>query len=413
MTFSTAATALIGLAIATGFASCSTASSPPPTSTSVTAQTTPNPASLLVPESIPELSAVEVTPLVEGLEHPWSLAWLPNGDLLITERPGRLRLVRQGKLEPTAIAGLPADLFAQGQGGLLDIAVDPQFEQNRWVYFSYAAGTEAVNRVQVARGKLNGLRLENVEVIFTVRPDKSSAQHFGSRLAWLPDRTLLIAIGDGGNPPVELNGRLIRHQAQMPESGLGKIHRINRDGSIPADNPFRNQPKAQASLWSLGHRNIQGLAVDPQTGTVWSTEHGSRGGDELNQIKAGENYGWPEVTFSQEYWGAEITPLRTQSGMIDPHLVWTPAIAPSGITVYRGTKVPDWQGKIFAGGLVGRDIRVIQLSPEGQATNVSRIPIGARVRDVRQGPSGDLYVLTDESSGKLIRVRSTTASTQS
>lgn len=411
MTFSTAATALIGLAIATGCASCSSASLPPTASAPV--KTAAKPTALLVPESVPELTTVEVTPLVEGLEHPWSLAWLPNGDLLITERPGRLRLVRQGKLEPTAIAGLPADLFAQGQGGLLDIAVDPQFEQNRWVYFSYAAGTEAVNRVQVARGKLNGLRLENVEVIFTVRPDKSSAQHFGSRLAWLPDRTLLIAIGDGGNPPVELNSRLIRHQAQMPESGLGKIHRINRDGSIPADNPFRNQPKAQASLWSLGHRNIQGLAVDPKTGTVWSTEHGSRGGDELNQIKAGENYGWPEVTFSQEYWGAEITPLRTQAGMIDPHLVWTPAIAPSGITVYRGTKVPDWQGKIFAGGLVGRDIRVIQLSPEGQATNVSRIPIGARVRDVRQGPSGDLYVLTDESSGKLIRVRSTTASTQS
>ncbi|WP_338431086.1 PQQ-dependent sugar dehydrogenase [Synechococcus elongatus] len=412
MKVSTAATTLIGLAIATGFASCSTASSPPTTSTPVAAQTTPDPASLLVPASVPALTTVEVTPLVEGLEHPWSLAWLPNGDLLITERPGRLRLVRQGKLEPTAIAGLPSDLWVQGQGGLLDVAVDPQFAQNRWVYFSYAAGSEAANRVQVARGRLNGLQLEEVEVIFAVRPDKSSAQHFGSRLAWLPDRTLLVAIGDGGNPPVELNGRLIRHQAQMPESGLGKIHRINADGSIPADNPFRNQSNAQASLWSIGHRNIQGLTVDSQTGAIWSTEHGSRGGDELNQIKAGENYGWPEVTFSQEYWGAEISSRRTQPGMIDPHLVWTPAIAPSGMAVYRGAQVPDWQGKIFAGGLVSRDIRVIQVSPEGRATNVSRIPIGARVRDVRQGPSGDLYVLTDESSGKLLRVRSTSSAAQ-
>lgn len=385
-----------------GLSSCAFESSPPP----LTQASNPrSEAVLLSPREVPVVANVELVTVVEGLEHPWGLAWLPNGDALITERPGRLRLVKQGQLVPQPVAGLP-DIFAQGQGGLLDVAVHPEFAQNRLIYLTYASGDKDKNQTQVLQAVLDDDKLENVQVIFQAKPAKPGTQHFGSRLLWLTDGTLLVAIGDGGNPPLSLDGELIRNQAQKLNSDLGKIHRINADGSIPPDNPFQNNPQAQPSLWSIGHRNIQGLAKDPLSGTIWSTEHGSRGGDELNLIQPGKNYGWPLVTWSEEYGGGEISPLRTKPGLLDPKLVWTPAIAPSGLVIYRGTQVPAWAGLIFAGGLVSQDVRKIEVDQQGQVIHQGRIPIGARVRDVRQGPDQFLYVLTDESrTGRLIRLQ--------
>jgi glucose/arabinose dehydrogenase len=349
------------------------------------------------------VNQVEPVTVVAGLEHPWGMAWLPNGDLLITERPGRLRRVSNGVLDSTPISGLP-DVLAQGQGGLLDIALHPQFETNGLIYLAYADGTRRANRTQVARARLQGDTLSDWTVIFANNRDKSGGQHFGSRLLWLPDDTLLVAIGDGGNPPLELEGDLIRNQAQNRQTLLGSIVRLTDDGEAPSDNPFVNTPDAHPLLWSYGHRNIQGLALDPATDQVWATEHGSRGGDELNQLAANENYGWPVVTFSEEYSGGPISTEQSRPGMVDPITHWTPAIAPSGLAVYRGDRYPQWQGQIFAGGLVSQDVKRIEVDDNGNVINETAIPIGQRVRDVRQGPDGFLYVLTDDSNGRLVRL---------
>ena len=345
----------------------------------------------------------EQTILTESLEHPWGMDWLPDGTLLVTERPGRVRLIRGGTLEPTPVSGVPA-VLATGQGGLLDVSVHPQFSENQWVYFTYAHGSSGANQTRIARARFDGGTLSDWTVIFDVNRTKQGGQHFGSRITWLPDSTMLISIGDGGNPPLQLEGELIRHQAQKLDSHLGKVIRLNDDGSVPTDNPFVDTPGAAPALWSYGHRNIQGLMVDPVTGEVWATEHGSRGGDELNRVAPGENYGWPVVTHSREYTGGEISSLRSQPGMIDPLVVWTPAIAPSGLLIYQGDRFPQWQGDLFAGGLVSRDIRHIELDDSGAVINQTPIPIGQRVRDIRQGPDGLIYVLTDEPNGRLIRL---------
>jgi len=223
----------------------------------------------------------------------------------------------------------------------------------------------------------------------------------------LPDGTLLVSIGDGGNPPIQLEGEFIRQQAQNLSSHLGKVIRINEDGSIPADNPFANNPQAAPEVWSYGHRNIQGLALDPTTNQVWATEHGARGGDEVNLLEAGANYGWPLATHSREYSGGLISPETSLPGMIDPKVIWTPSIAPSGLTVYTGTQFPQWQGNLFAGGLVSQDIRRIEVERSGSVIKEVSISIGQRVRDVRQGPDGLIYVLTDADHGQLIRLEPT------
>jgi glucose/arabinose dehydrogenase len=316
-----------------------------------------------------------------------------------------VRRIENGQLDPTPLGGVP-EVFAFRQGGLLDIALHPQFEENRWVYLAYAHGTRSANRTRVARARLStdNRALTDWSVIFEVNRTKEDGQHFGSRLLWLPDNTLLVAIGDGGNPPVQLDGELIRNQAQNLKSHLGSVVRLQEDGSAPADNPFMANSEADPLLWSYGHRNIQGLAIDTATGQIWATEHGARGGDELNQLQPGQNYGWPVVTHSLEYSGGQITSERSRPGMVDPNVIWTPSIAPSGLAVYRGDRYPQWQGHLFAGGLVSQDIRRIELDPEGNVITQTSIAIGQRVRDVRQGPDGFLYVLTDESEGRLIRL---------
>ncbi|MGD1901210.1 MAG: PQQ-dependent sugar dehydrogenase [Geitlerinemataceae cyanobacterium] len=377
-----------------------------PSQSSATIENRPDSTSGDIAESTAEPSTAQATytiaPVFENLEHPWSMTWLPNGDILITERPGRLRLVRDGELQPDPIPGVP-EIFAQGQGGLLDIALHPDFAENNLVYFTYSDGTIDANRTQIARATFDGDRLSNWEVIFQVSQDKPRAQHFGARLTWLPDGTLLAAIGDGGNPPIELDGEFIRQQAQNTASHLGKVIRINDDGSIPADNPLANDPNAAPEVWSYGHRNIQGLAIDPETGRIWASEHGARGGDEVNRLEAGANYGWPIATHSREYSGGLISPETSIPGAIDPQAIWTPSIAPSGLAVYRGDRFPGWRGNLFAGGLVSGDVRRFEVDDAGDIVSEETIAIGQRVRDVRQGPDGLLYVLTDEDNGQLLR----------
>ena len=345
--------------------------------------------------------------VVEGLEHPWSMVWLSHSDILITERPGRLRLVRNGQLISEPVAGIP-EVFASGQGGLLDVSLHPRFNQNRKVYFTYAHGTAKANRTRVAAAILNNNVLDNWQVIFEVTTVKPGSQHFGSRLMWLPDGTLLVSIGDGGNPPLRLDGAWIRDQAQNRRSHLGKILRLNDDGSIPRDNPFFSAADAEPAVWSYGHRNVQGLAYDPLRSMIWQSEHGALGGDELNVIQAGKNYGWPAVTYSREYFGGfKISPYTSKPNMVDPKVVWSTAIAPSGLTIYTGDKFPDWTGDVFAGGLKSQDIRRIELDKAGNVIGQYALRIGQRVRDIRQGLDGMLYVLTDESHGSLIRLEPT------
>jgi aldose sugar dehydrogenase len=331
------------------------------------------------------------------------LAFLPNGDLLVTELTGQLRYVRGGRqwqLEVKPIENVPA-ATSSGQGGLMDVSLHPDFARNRLIYLSLSVGDEAGNRTRVVRGELRGRALRNVQTIFEVSQAKPRFQHFGSRFLWLPDKTILITIGDGGNPPTSLEGGFIRNQAQNLDSHLGKVIRINDDGTIPSDNPFLDRPDAQRHIYSYGHRNSQGIARDPLTGKVYATEHGSQGGDELNEIKAGHNYGWPLATYAVEY-GPLKTPItanQTLPGMTSPLAVWTPAIAPSGLALYRGSIYPGWDGDLLAGGLRlsngnGAIMRV-NLDETGKVLNQERIDLGAvRVRDIRTGPDGYLYVIT-------------------
>ncbi|MDV2991094.1 MAG: Aldose sugar dehydrogenase YliI [Chroococcidiopsis sp. SAG 2025] len=396
----------VGSAIALlAIASCSVTQQPNASTTAQTTSPDSSSSNLSVSDSskVAVAQGIQKTTVAEGLDHPWSLAWLPDGSMLITERLGQLRILRNGQLDPTPIAGVP-EVLVGGQAGLMDVSVHPRFAENRLVYLTYSHGTEQANRTRLARATFDGKSLSNLQVIFEVSPTKSGLQHFGSRIVWLPDSTMLLAIGDGGNPPIQLNGELIRQQAQNRRSRLGKIVRLNDDGSIPQDNPFVKSTDAEPAIWSYGHRNIQGLTFDPVNKRIWATEHGSQGGDELNLVQAGENYGWPIVTYSREYSGEEITKERSRPGMVDPKLVWTPSIAPSGLAFYSGDKFPQWQGDLFAGGLVSQDVRHIDLDAQGNVVNQQAIEIGQRVRDVRQSPDGLLYVLTDDNNGQLIRL---------
>jgi glucose/arabinose dehydrogenase len=351
----------------------------------------------------PEATGWKTERIVGGLEHPWSIAWMPDGSALITERPGRLRVLRNERLQPEPVAGLPAICSDCGQGGLLDVALHPDFVRNRLVYVTYAAGDDDSNWTALARGRLDGIRLHDVEIIFRNPDKKSGGQHFGSRLVWLTDGTLLMSIGDGGNPPISFAGDLIRKQAQSTGTLFGSVVRLTADGRPPPDNPLIDRPGARPEIYSWGHRNIQGMTVDARNGRVWANEHGSRGGDELNIIEAGANYGWPEVTYSMEYWGPRISDETSRPGVKDPVVVWTPSIAPSGLALYTGDEFPHWQGDLFSGALKYEQVRRLDLH-NGRVVGQEKLSIGKRVRDVRQGPDGGLYLLTDEAHGELLRI---------
>jgi glucose/arabinose dehydrogenase len=349
--------------------------------------------------------------VAEGLEHPWSLAFLPDGAMLVTERPGRLRLIRDGKLDPAPIAGAPT-VFAQNQGGLLDIALHPRFAETKWVYFTHAAGTAEANRTVLSRATLTakgtGYELAGLLTLFEVSQLKRGGQHFGSRLAWLPNGTLLMSIGDGGNPPSAIDGKLTRDFVQDPQSHLGKILNLDENGK-PAVGNAAVVSGARPEVYSLGHRNIQGLVYDSNRRSVWATEHGSLGGDELNRIARGGNHGWPVVSYTREYRGGDQIGARPGTGtavpaiMTDPELVWAVAVAPSGLALYDGNAFPQWKGDLFSGSLMSQDIRRIDLDDSGKIKGETALRIGQRVRDIRQGPDGFLYVLTDERNGRLLR----------
>ncbi|MFO7563175.1 MAG: PQQ-dependent sugar dehydrogenase [Enhygromyxa sp.] len=354
------------------------------------------------PEDVPQATGWRMTVVAEGLEHPWGLAFLPDGSALITERPGRLRRLRDGRLDDAPIEGAP-EVFAEGQGGLLDVAIHPRFEETGLVYLTYAAGTYEQNRTTLARARLDGAQLVDLRVLFEARPSKSEGQHFGSRILWLPDGTMLMSVGDGGNPPLEVDGILAREHAQRLDTHLGSVIRLNDDGSIPDDNPFVGQADATPELWAYGVRNIQGMALDP-SGNVWTNEHGPSGGDELNLLQRGENHGWPKATFGVDYrTGQPFTPHQTLPNTVTPVVVWTPAQAPSGLVFYTGDQFSEWRGSLLSGGLVGQQIRRVILDGE-RAVGEESIPIGSRVRDVVQGPDGLIYVLTDEEDGELLRI---------
>jgi glucose/arabinose dehydrogenase len=355
----------------------------------------------------PAATGVRLAVVAEGLSNPWGLAFLPDGGMLVTERRGQLRLVRDGQIDPRPIAGVPT-VHAMGQGGLLDIALHPDFARNRLVYLSHAEGTAQANRTRLVRATYDAEAhaLRDPRTVFEVARDKPGNAHFGSRILFLPDGTLLLSIGDGGNPPNALDGRLIRENAQDRSSHLGKVLRLAADGSVPPDNPFLGQPGIRPEIFTWGHRNNQGLAWDPIRNTIWANEHGSMAGDEVNRLERGRNYGWPAVSYSVEYrGGAQIGSGRSAPGMADPAVVWLTTTAPSGLVVYTGDRFPSWRGDLFSGGLRSMDVRRIRLDQAGQVVGEERIPVGRRVRDVRQGPDGALYLLTDEPAGaRIIRV---------
>ncbi len=342
------------------------------------------------------VQAEQVTVIAAGLNHPWSLAFLPGGtDVLVTERGGRLLRLRPGAA-PVAIAGVPA-VYERSQGGLFDVLLHPRFAENRLLYLSYAAGTPGANHTRIARARLDGDRLVAVQTIFAVRPTKDTPVHFGGRMAFLPDGSLVMTTGDGFD---------YREQAQRLQSGLGKIVRLADDGRPLAGNPFVGRPGAQASIWSYGHRNPQGLAVDPVTGWLWEHEHGPQGGDEINLITRGGNYGWPVATFGKDYSGATISPFKRYKGMIDGRVVWVPSIAPSGLAVYRGPLWPEWNGDLIVGALAAQEVRRIDIDAAGRVVGQGRIfpSIGARIRDVRVAPDGAVWLTTDDAKGRVLRV---------
>ncbi len=360
----------------------------------------------VVPWEVPAEPGVAREIWASGLEHPWGIAFLPDGRALVTERPGRMRILgKDGRAGPP-LNGVPP-VAAVGQGGLLDVSLHPDFARNGLVYFTHSVGTADANMTALSRGKLSGNMLTEVKELVRNPTPKRGGAHFGSRLLWLPDGTLLLSVGDGGNPSVKLDGKPIRTQAQNPAAFFGKVLRVTQEGAPVKDNPGVVNPASgwDRRVWSIGHRNIQGLARDPATGVVWATEHGPRGGDELNQLASGGNHGWPVVTHSVEYSGEPITSERSRPGMRDPVSLWTPSIAPSGLAVYRGRALPALDGALLAGGLMSQDVRVVRLGANGKPSRQTRIEIGARVRQVQQGPDGLVYVLTDEPEGKIIRLR--------
>lgn len=347
--------------------------------------------------------APKVETVVEGLRHPWGIAFVSPDEWLVTERPGTLRLVRGGKLVDAPVAGVPK-AAAIGQGGLMDISLHPRFAENGFVYLTLSTGTGNANRTELFRAVYRDGALSNATSIFQVKEAKEGGQHFGARLAWLPDGTLLMTIGDGGNPPAKLNGENIRNQAQSTATRFGKVVRLKDDGSIPADNPFVGRDGADGAVYSIGHRNAQGIAYDAATGRIWINEHGARGGDEINVVVPGKNYGWPAVTYSREYWGPAISDISERPDVEPPRLVWTPSIAPAGLAIYQGTAFDGWKGNLLTAGLISQDVRRAIVSKDGTITAEQSIPIGARVRHVVEGPDGLLYVLTDEGDGRILRL---------
>ena len=346
----------------------------------------------------------DVVTVAEGLQNPWGLAFLPNGKMLVTERPGRLRVLGADGTLSEPVSGLPA-VDARGQGGLLDVAIDPQFQTNGLIYWTYAEPRDGVNNTAAARGRfVDGAapRVEDVQVIFHQTPSLNSPLHFGGRLVFGRDGTLFITLGDRSIT----EGRM---QSQQMDSLIGKIVRLNPDGSVPADNPFVGKAGVRPEIYSFGHRNIQSAALHPTTGELWEVEHGTRGGDEVNLVRKGQDYGWPTIAYGIEYQGGTITGgIQAKEGMEQPRYYWDPNIAPSGMVFYTGSLFPAWRGSLFIGGLGSTNLVRLTLDGEkiaGEERLLQELqPQRERIRDVRQGPEGALYLLTDNAKGRVLKL---------
>ena len=344
---------------------------------------------------ISDAGDMKVVTLVDGLNHPWGVAVLPSGDLLVTERAGTVRLLRMGDTTLSApVPGAP-EVYAQGQGGMLDVALDPDFASNRYVYLSYAVarpGGKATTAL--GRGTWTGERIEDFRELFEMKPALRGDKHFGARIVFAPDGTLFLTLAE----------RFEFEPAQDLMSHLGTVVRLNRDGSVPPDNPFVNREDALPEIYSYGHRNIQAAAIHPVTDELWVTEMGPMGGDELNHVQAGRNYGWPLVSWGQDYDGTDRPDPTTRPEFADAAMWWTPTISPSGMIFYTGTAFPAYSNSVMIGGLTASGI--VRVDIEGEdATEVERLPLAARIRDVEQAPDGTLYVLTDADNGKLLHLR--------
>jgi glucose/arabinose dehydrogenase len=344
-------------------------------------------------------ATARVTVVAGGLKHPWGMAFLPDQRALVTEKPGQLRIVTLDGRVGEPIVGVPK-VHTEGQAGLLDVAIDPQFATNRYVYLSYAEPREGgAAGTSVARAKLSAddRELQQLEVIFRQQPSKPGGHHFGSRLVFALDGRLFVTLGERNQ---------YREFAQTLDTDLGKVVRIESDGRIPADNPFVGRDGALPEIWSYGHRNVQGAALHPTTGELWTDEHGPQGGDELNVDRAGRNYGWPKITYGREYTGGKVSDYTALPGMEQPVHYWVPSIATSGLMFYTGDKFPQWRGNAFVGGLKSQSIARLELDGE-KVVREERLFEGtlrARVRNLEQGPDGLIYVLTDELDGALLRI---------
>lgn len=328
-----------------------------------------------------------------GLENPWGLAFLPDGSMLVTERPGRLRRIVDGRLDPEPVAGVPP-VYASGQGGLLDVALHPRFAENRLVYLSYAGPGKGGAATVVARGSLRGNRLENVEEIYVALPRSSGSRHFGSRLLFA-EGYLFITTGDRGEPD----------RAQALDDPAGSVLRLHDDGRVPKDNPFATRPSARPEIYTCGNRNPQGIAQERSTGAIYAVEFGPKGGDELNLIEPGVNYGWPVITYGRSYAGFKVGEGTHKEGMAQPVRYWVPSISPSGLAIYDGDRFPGWRGSFFIGGLSARSLIRLEID-QGKVVQEEHLleDWGRRIRDVRQGPDGLVYLLTDHSDGMLLRL---------
>ncbi len=343
-----------------------------------------------------EKHSFRMVPLLAGLENPWSIAFLPDGRMLVTERAGRLRLVSQDfKLDPKPIEGLP-EVIANGQGGLFDVVLHPQHAQNGWIYWAYNAPGTGGWGTALARGKLQGHRMTEVQVLFSMQPKTRSAHHFGGRIVFDATGMVYLTLGDRGD----------KDRAQKLNDHAGSVIRLHDDGRVPNDNPFVQRAGALPEKWTLGHRNMQGAAIHPKSGELWTHEHGPQGGDEVNVIRPGLNYGWPVVTYGVNYGlGTKIGEGQSKPGMVQPLQVWVPSIAPSGMAFVSGSQFPQWQGSMLVGALRGQ--MLVRLTLEGdKVLSEERLFQGrpGRIRDVRMGPDGLVYLLTDDPQGALLRL---------
>lgn len=345
---------------------------------------------------INDASHLETTVVASDLEFPWSVAFLPdNQGFLVTEREGRLQMIAADGQSRREIFGLP-DIFVSGQAGLFDIALSPQFAADKTVYFSFAAGTKDANNTELARARLDieNAQLQDVKIIFRAQPKTKGHLHYGGRILFAPDGQLLLTLGDSYTH---------RDHAQNTTDHLGTIVRLNTDGTAAAGNPFADGTAPE--VYTYGSRNMQGIAIMPGTDTIWFHEHGPRGGDEINLLKSGANYGWPVVTYGREYSGMKITNLRHKDGMENAIVQWTPSIAPSGMAFYTGDKMPQWRGDLFVGALAGQHLRRLDITGGGAIIRQEKLltKLESRIRDVRNGPDGYLYILTDAPDGQLLR----------